>query len=63
MNTTVTWQSVAGVNFFIERSANLSYSFTTLASNIVGLAATTSYTDTNGAGAGPFFYRVGAGWP
>jgi hypothetical protein len=58
-NSTVTWQSVAGVNYFLERSGNLASPFTLLATNIVGQAGTTSYTDTNAAGAGPFFYRVG----
>jgi hypothetical protein len=62
-NTTVTWQSVAGVNYSVERSGNLSSLFTPLASNIVGQATTTSYTDTNGTSAGPFFYRVGVGRP
>ena len=61
--TTVTWQSVAGVNYSVERSANLASPFTPLASNIVGQATTTSYTDTNGTSAGPFFYRMGVGWP
>ena len=58
-NATVTWQSVAGVNYFLERSANLAAPFTLLATNIVGQASTTSYADTNATGAGPFFYRVG----
>jgi hypothetical protein len=62
-NMTVTWQSVAGANYSVERSANLASPFIPLASNIVGQATTTSYTDTNGTGAGPFFYRVGVGWP
>jgi len=58
-NATVTWQSVAGVNYFLERSANPAAPFTLLATNILGQAGTTSYGDTNAAGNGPFFYRVG----
>ena len=57
------WQSVVGVNYFLERSTNLSASppFTLLAPDLPGQARTTSFTDTNAAGAGPFFYRVGVG--
>jgi hypothetical protein len=58
-NITVTWQSVPGVNYFLERSTNLTSPFTHLASFIMGQAGTTSYADTNAAGAGPMFYRVG----
>ena len=58
-NVTVTWQSVAGVNYFLERSTNLTSPFTHLASFIMGQAGTTSYADTNVAGAGQMFYRVG----
>jgi hypothetical protein len=58
-NITVTWQSVAGVNYFLERSTNLASPFTHLASFIMGQAGTTSYADTNAAGAGPLFYRMG----
>jgi hypothetical protein len=62
-NLSVTWQSVAGVNYFLERSTNLSASppFSTLATNLPGQSGTTSFTDTNGVGTGPFFYRVGVG--
>jgi hypothetical protein len=60
-NATVTWQSVAGVNYSLERSANLASPFMLLATNIVGQAGTTGYADTNATGAGPFFYRVGVG--
>jgi len=60
---TVSWQSVAGVNYFLERSTNLSAapSFTLLATNLPGQPGTTSYTDTNGAAAPRLFYRVGVG--
>ena len=58
-NVKVTWQSVAGVNYFLERSENLASAFTLLATNILGQAGTASYADTNAAGAEPFFYRVG----
>jgi hypothetical protein len=30
-----------------------------LATNLPGQPGSTTYTDTNAAGAGPFFYRVG----
>jgi hypothetical protein len=58
-NATVTWQSVAAVNYFLERSTNLGSPFALIATNIIGQAGTTTYTDTNAVGAGPFFYRVG----
>ena len=57
----MTWQSVSGVNYFLERSANLVSPLTPFATNILGQAGTTSYADTNATGAGPFFYRVGVG--
>ncbi len=62
-NVTVSWQSVAGVNYFLERSANLSATlpFTPLATGIPGQPGTTSYTDTNAATAPRFFYRVSVG--
>ena len=60
---TVSWQSVAGVNYFLKRSANLASPFTLVATNIIGQAGTTTYGDTNATGAGPFFYRVGVNSP
>ncbi len=58
---TVTWQSVKGINYFIQLSSNLTVqpAFTTIQSNLVGQAGSTSYTDTNAVGTGPYFYRVG----
>jgi hypothetical protein len=58
---TVSWQSVSNVTYFLERSANLvsEPAFSSLVSNIVGITGTTTYTDTNAIGSGPFFYRVG----
>ena len=60
-NVTVSWQSVAGVNYFLKRSTDLSATppFTLLAPNLPGQPGTTSYADTNAAGASPLFYRAG----
>jgi hypothetical protein len=59
---TVTWQSVTNQTYFLERATNLMKQppFSTLATNIAGQVGTTTYTDTNAVGNGPFFYRVGA---
>jgi hypothetical protein len=60
-NIIITWQSAAGVNYFLERSTNLAppVVFTPVATDIPGQSGTTTYQDTNAPGAGPFFYRVG----
>jgi hypothetical protein len=60
-NVTLTWQSVAGVSYFLERSTNLVASppFTLLAPKLPGQPGTTSFTDTNAAAAPHLFYRVG----
>ena len=58
-NAMVTWRSVAGVNYFLERKANLALPFAPLASNLIGQAGTNTHIDTNAADGGPFFYRVG----
>jgi hypothetical protein len=62
-NVTVSWQSVAGVNYFLERSTNLwgSPTFTLLAPSPPGQPGTTTYTDTNAPRLFPLFYRVGVG--
>ncbi len=61
-NVTVSWQSVPGVTYFLERGTNpaATTSFRVLATNLYGqLGATTVFTDTNGASAPRQFYRVG----
>jgi hypothetical protein len=62
-NVTLSWQSVAGVNYFLDRSGNLTVppDFISLATNIPGQPGTTTFVDTNTVGAGPLFYRVGVG--
>jgi hypothetical protein len=59
---TLTWASVAGVNYFLERSTNVAGPpphFTPLATAIPGQPVTTSFTDTNAASVSAHFYRVG----
>ena len=57
----VSWQSVNNRTYFLQSSTNLAAhpAFTTIQSNVVGLIGTTSFTDTNAVGPGPYFYRVG----
>ena len=65
-NVTVTWQSVAGLTYFVECSTNLSASprFTLLAPNLLGQPGmATSFTHTNAGSFGLLFYRVGVSPP
>jgi hypothetical protein len=57
----VSWQSMNNRTYLVQCSTNLSAvpAFVTIQSNIVGQSGTTTYTDTNAVGNGPFFYRVG----
>jgi hypothetical protein len=55
----VSWQSVSGKNYILQRSTDLSI-FSNIQSNLVGQAGITSYKDVGAVGTGPFFYRVAA---
>jgi hypothetical protein len=58
---TVTWQSVSGINYFLERCTDLGTqpAFYTIQTGISGQAGTTSYTDTDATGSSLCLYRVG----
>ncbi|MFO1476379.1 MAG: choice-of-anchor Q domain-containing protein [Verrucomicrobiota bacterium] len=53
----VTWQSVGGVTYFLQRTANPA-SWSNLKSNLVGQAGTTTYTDATATNGDSFFYRI-----
>lgn len=57
----VSWQSVSNVIYYLQRSTNLnvSSSFSSISSNIVGQAGVTTNQDAGVTGPGPFFYRIG----
>jgi hypothetical protein len=57
----VTWQSVANISYNLVRSTSLTApsAFATIQSNIIGSTGTTSFTDTNAFGPGPFYYCIG----
>jgi hypothetical protein len=54
----VSWQSVNNRTYYLQRAASLG-GFSSIQSNLAGQAGITTFTDTNAAGSGPFFYRVG----
>lgn len=57
---TLTWQSGAGIFYFLQRSTNLSSQpLSVLQTDILGGAGTTTFTDTTATNRGPYFYRVG----
>lgn len=56
---TVTWQSVTNVTYYLQRSSDLAGGFTSIVSNLVGQADTTSYSDSTATDSIPYFYRIG----
>jgi len=57
---TISWESVSSRAYYVQRATDLlaQAAFSSIQSNIQGQAGTTSVTDTNANGKGPYFYRV-----
>jgi hypothetical protein len=60
-SATVTWESTSTRSYFIQRASELGAqpAFATIVTNVTGRSGTTTFTDTNAAGGGPWLYRVG----
>lgn len=56
--TLISWQSVLGHSYLLERATNANGSFSLLQGNIPGQTGTTGFTDTNAAAGNGIFYRV-----
>jgi hypothetical protein len=57
---TLAWQSVSGISYYLQRSTGILIpSFSSIQSNIVGQAGTTTFKDTNALGQAAALYRVG----
>ena len=61
LEITVTWQSVSGVTYFLQRATDLGTqpAFSTIQTGIAGQPGTTSYTDTDTTDSSVYLYRVG----
>jgi hypothetical protein len=59
--STLTWQSVSGLSYYIQRATNFSpaSNFISIQSNILGQAGTTTFKDTNALDQFSALYRVG----
>ena len=54
----IKWSSVAGKTYSVQRSSNLTQSFTSLAANIPATVPLNQFTDHAATNAGPYFYRI-----
>jgi hypothetical protein len=60
LGLSLTWQSVSGKTYFLERASSFSQgAFFSFRSNIIGQANATTYMDLAATNAASFFYRVG----